>query len=136
MLPINRRPGVAELKSFARIWFPLFVAGFGAMLWWRAESSTAAIVFWAVGALVAAAVLASAEVARIVFVGLLTITYPIGLVLSTVALAIMFYGVFAPLGFFMRMAGRDPLRLRARDEKSHWIPYEQNDRPEQAFRQY
>ena len=58
--------------------------------------------------------LASREAARIIFVGLMTVTYPIGLVVSTLALGFMFYVVFTPLGFFMRLAGRDPLRLKAR----------------------
>ena len=29
MLPINRNPSAKDLRSFARIWFPLFVAFLG-----------------------------------------------------------------------------------------------------------
>jgi hypothetical protein len=136
MLPINRNPAARELRHFARIWFPLFVAAAGALTWWRAESSIAAVAVWAAGAAVAAVILASAEAARIVFVGLMTITYPIGLVISTLTLAFMFYVVFTPMGVVMRLAGRDPLRLKQRSAASHWTPYQQSDDPEQAFRQY
>lgn len=136
MLPINRNPGARELRTFARIWFPLFVAVAGAMVWWRAGSPLAAGIVWIAGALLAGLVLASAEAARIFFVGLMTISYPIGLVISTVALGFMFYVVFTPLGVVMRLAGRDPLRLRARSEPSHWTPHEELDDVERAFHQY
>ena len=136
MLPINRTPGVRELRAFARIWFPLFVAVAGALTWWRGESPMLAGVVWVAGGLIAALILTSAEAARIFFVGFLTITYPIGLVISTVTLGFMFYVVFTPLGFLMRLAGRDPLQLRNRAASSNWTPYEQDDSPERAFRQY
>ncbi len=70
------------------------------------------------------------------FIGLLVVTYPIGFVVSTIALAIMFYLVFTPLGLGMRLFGRDPLRLKQRDTASQWTPYEQVDDPERAFKQY
>jgi Saxitoxin biosynthesis operon protein SxtJ len=136
MLQINRNPSARDLRSFARIWFPLFVAFLGAMLWWRGNQATAAYVVWGVGALVAAAVLASQAIARRVFVGLMIVTYPIGLVVSTIALALLFYLVFTPLGWAMRLAGRDPLRLRARAARTEWHPVQQSDDPKQAFRQF
>ena len=136
MLPINRHPSVKDLRSFARIWFPLFVAFLGGMIWWRANQPTAAMVIWAVGAVLEVAVLARQAVARHVFVGLMIVTYPIGLVVSTVALAILFYGVFTPLGWAMRLGGRDPLRLRTRADRTEWHPVNQNDDPQQMFRQF
>ena len=136
MLPINRNPGDKEIRSFTRLWFPLFVAALGAMIWWRAESLVGAIGTWGIGGALIAAALASREAARIIFVGLVTITYPIGLMISTVVLALMLYVVFTPLGVVMRLAGRDPLQLRQRQADSLWTPYHQDDDPARAFRQY
>jgi saxitoxin biosynthesis operon SxtJ-like protein len=136
MLPINRNPSAKDLRSFARIWFPLFVAFLGGMIWWRANQPTAAMVVWGVGAAVEVAVLASQAVARQVFVGLMIVTYPIGLVVSTVALALLFYLVFTPLGWAMRLSGRDPLRLKTRTDRSEWHAVAQNDDPQQMFRQF
>jgi len=136
MLPINRNPAARELRAFARIWFPLFVVVAGGMIWWRGGSLTGAVVAWGAGGAIAVAMLSSPNLARIVFVGLLTMTYPIGLAISTMVLAFMFYVVFTPLGLAMRLAGRDPLRLKQRAAASHWTPYHQIDDPEQAFRQY
>jgi hypothetical protein len=136
MVPINRNPSARDLRSFARIWFPAFVALVGAVLYWRFHLPTAAFAVWAAGAVVVLAVLANTAVARAVFVGLLIVTYPIGMVVSTAALAILFYLVFTPLGWGMRLAGRDPLRLRARGEASDWRPMTQDDDPQRAFRQF
>ncbi len=136
MLPINRHPSAKDLRSFGRLWFPLFVLAIGIVLWWRFALPTSAFVVWGVGAAVAVAVVASLVVARAVFVGLMIVTYPIGLVVSTLALAILFYGVFTPLGWIMRLAGRDPLRLRTRDAPSQWQPHPQDDNPERIFRQF
>jgi hypothetical protein len=136
MLPINWNPGAPELRSFARLWFPLFVAMIGGVLWWRFELANAALWTWGIGALAAIAVLANSRVARGVFVGLMVVTYPIGLVVSTVALALLFYLLFVPLGWGMRLAGRDPLRLRTRGETSQWQPIQQDVDAQRMFRQF
>jgi hypothetical protein len=46
----------------------------------------------------------------------------LGKVVSPVALGILFYCVLMPIGIVLRMAGKDPLRLR-RDSSaaSYWI---------------
>ncbi len=43
-------------------------------------------------------------------------------VVSPVALMILFYGVFTPIGWIMRIAHRNPLRLSyERDARTYWI---------------
>lgn len=46
----------------------------------------------------------------------------LGRIMGPVALGILFYGVFSPMGLLMRLAGKDPLRIR-RDAAaaSYWI---------------
>jgi hypothetical protein len=136
MIRINRNPPVETLRQFARIVLPTFVTLFGGLVWWRSGSMVSAAIVWGSGALAAGAALASREVARQLFVGLQVITYPIGLVVSTVVLAFLFYAVFTPFALVMRLAGRDALHLRKRDASSHWVPYDQKDDPADAFRQY
>src|SRR5262245_2769164 len=55
-----------------------------------------------------------------VFVGLIIVTWPMGWVVSQVALAILFYGLFVPLGLAFRLLGRDSLRLRQPRTDSYW----------------
>jgi hypothetical protein len=136
MLPINWSPGARELRSFSRLWLPLFVVVIGAMLRWRYHLPEAALWGWGIGAAVALAVLADRRIARAVFVGLMVVTYPIGLVVSTVALGLLFYLVFTPLGWGMRLSGRDPLRLSTRRQASQWQAVTQDDDPQRIFRQF
>lgn len=135
MLPINRNPSARELRSFSRLWLPLFIVVAGGLAWWRLDSPTTAIAVWIVGGMLAAGALRSREVARMIFVGLQTLTYPIGVVVSTLALAFLFYAVFTPIGWLMRRAGHDPLQLRRR-KQSHWIPYTRKDDATEAMKQY
>jgi hypothetical protein len=46
----------------------------------------------------------------------------LGKVAAPLALAVLFYAVVAPVGVLMRLAGKDPLRLkRDAGASSHWI---------------
>ena len=137
MLPINRNPSARDLRSFARIWFPLFVAFLGGMIWWRCEPADRGDRGLGRSAPSSKSACSPARPWRgQVFVGLMIVTYPIGLVVSTVALALLFYGLFTPLGWAMRLGGRDPLRLRTRADRSEWHPVTQDDDPQQMFRQF
>ena len=43
-------------------------------------------------------------------------------IVSPIFLALLFYGCIAPVGFLMRLSGKDPLRLRYEpDAESYWI---------------
>ncbi|MDX2038559.1 MAG: SxtJ family membrane protein [Isosphaeraceae bacterium] len=48
-----------------------------------------------------------------IFVGWSMLAFPIGFVVSQIILAAIFFGLFVPLGFAMRLSGRDPLALAA-----------------------
>ena|SRR5579859_3286755 len=49
----------------------------------------------------------------------------LGKVVSPIALGILFFGVFTPVGALIRLRGKDPLRLkRDPDADSYWIPRE------------
>ena len=46
----------------------------------------------------------------------------LGKIVSPIALGILFYGAFTPLGVVMRWLGKDPLRLKLDAQaKSYWI---------------
>jgi hypothetical protein len=64
---------------------------------------------------------------RPVFVGWMVLVFPIGWTVSLLALTLLFFGVFTPIGLGFRAAGRDFLRLR-RDPaaESYWEPMAAN----------
>lgn len=46
----------------------------------------------------------------------------LGRIVSPIALGILFYAVFTPIGIVLRIAGKDPLRLkRDHEAKSYWL---------------
>ena len=45
----------------------------------------------------------------------------LGMIVSPIVLGIMFFGLFTPIAFFMRLSGRDELRLKLSKKASHWI---------------
>jgi hypothetical protein len=136
MLALDRDPSPRAVRGFARIWLPLFVLTLGSVLRWRFGWTAAALVTWGAGAVLVMAALVSARTARGIFVTLTVATYPFAFVTSAMLLALVFFGVITPLGFWLRWRGHDPLRLRARGAASHWRHYEQDDHPERAVRQF
>ena len=45
----------------------------------------------------------------------------LGMIVSPVVLGIIFFGLFTPIAFLMRISGRDELRLKFKNKASHWI---------------
>ena len=45
----------------------------------------------------------------------------LGRIISPVVLGIIFFGLFTPIAMFMRLSGRDELRLKFTQKASHWI---------------
>ena len=136
MLPINWTPGDAQVRSFTRLWLPLFTIVAGALLWRRTGWSAGTIGVIVSGAVLALICVTSRAAGRAVFLALQVVTFPVAAVVSTVVLAFVFYLVLTPIGLVLRATGRDPLRLRARQASTHWLPVRQNDDPERAFRQF
>ena len=44
-----------------------------------------------------------------------------GRVVSPIVLGILFFILITPIAIVMRLAGRDPLKLRKQNVESHWI---------------
>ena len=45
----------------------------------------------------------------------------LGMVISPIVLGVIFFGIFTPIAFLMRIAGRDELGLKFKKTSSHWI---------------
>lgn len=93
--------------------FPLLHAG--APRWWSVGVAAA----FGLVAIVKPVLLAGANKLWMKF-GLL-----LAKIVSPIALGILFYIVFMPIGLLMRVSGKDPLRLKFDPAaKSYWIPRE------------
>lgn len=52
----------------------------------------------------------------------------LGMIVSPVALGLVFFGLFTPLAFLMRLGGRDELQLKSKKCASYWIPRDDSNR--------
>ena len=74
---------------------------------------------------------------RPVYVGWMILAFPIGWTVSQAMLAVMFYGLFTPIGLLFRLIGRDPLhRARRGDLETYWSPKPSADDPRRYFKQF
>ena len=46
----------------------------------------------------------------------------LGMIVSPIALGLIFFGMFTPISMLMRLSGRDELKLKFTQKSSHWIP--------------
>jgi hypothetical protein len=74
---------------------------------------------------------------RWIFVVWMVLAYPIGWVVSQVALALMFYCIITPVALIFRVTGRDRLRrFKPANATTYWIAKKMPDDVRRYFRQY
>jgi len=49
----------------------------------------------------------------------------LGMIVSPIVLGLIFFALFTPIALFMRLFGRDELRLRLREKSTHWVRREE-----------
>ena len=134
LVRINKNPGGRQLTVFAVAWL-VFLGILGWTLWKRG-AHTSAITIWALAAGVPAVGAAAPSVLRWAFLGLSYATYPIGIVVSYVALAVLYYGVVTPVGLAMRLLRHDPLDRRFDPgARSYWLARTRKKPTESYFNQ-
>jgi Saxitoxin biosynthesis operon protein SxtJ len=115
-------PPRKTLRQFAGLW----MAFFGGIAVWQALVKGHVALGLSLAALaltIGLLGLTRPERVRLIFVGWMVLAFPIGWTVSQVMLALMFYGLFAPIGLVFRLIGRDALRrARPSGRESYWDP--------------
>ncbi len=89
---------------------------------WRGHAGQA-IVLGLIAVTMGPVGLARPEWLRWVYVGWMVMAFPIGWTVSQLMLAVLFYGLFTPIGWIFRLIGRDALdRARPKGRDSYWSP--------------
>lgn len=136
MISIDWNPSSKTLRTFAIGLCTLAIA-YGAWLAWgqRLVGLRAWLCLMA-GGLGLIGVVAPQALKRF-YTTWMVLVFPIGWVVFQASLAILYFGVFTPIGWVMRLWGRDPLQLQPDpDATSYWIPHRISDDPQKHFRQY
>jgi hypothetical protein len=145
MIEIDFHPDERTLRQFG--WIALVGFGLLALLAWQewlvfsfglgeARLRVAGGLL-AVGVLAALLGLVYPRANQPLFVGLALLAFPIGFVLSHVILAVLFFGVIAPIGTLLRLLGHDPMHRRFEPGvRTYWTQAPPSPPRSRYFRQF
>lgn len=122
------------LRQFAGLWLLIF--GFVAFsnAYFRQEPR-AALVMAVVAASVGIPGLLWPSSIRLLFITALSVTAPIGHVVTYALLAALYYLLFTPIAILFRLLGRDALARRETTADTYWVEREQSSDPRRYFHQ-
>ena len=137
LVTLNLKPTEKQLLDFGTI-SVFMLSIIGLLLWLLAKISIGGLaVFCAAGLAVFMLSRISTGLIRPVYQGLMIVTFPIGWVVSHIAMAIFFYGLITLVGLVYKLIGRDPLcRSYDRQVATYWQPYRQKNSIKDYFRQF
>ncbi|MGA3284193.1 MAG: SxtJ family membrane protein [Verrucomicrobiota bacterium] len=129
-------PTPKSLRQFAVAWLFFFLA-FGVHQYLARGRHELGLTLGVLAVVIGLLGLSRPATVRWLYVGWMVLAFPIGWVISQVALALMFYGIITPIAVFFRIRGRDLLcRKPAPEGTSYWTPKETPQDVRSYFRQY
>ena len=137
MIQINRNPSKRQLQLFAALGFPGFWMVIAVLLTLRFDKPQIALPLLIAALAISIVGFVSTRFMRLVYLGMIYATYPIGFVISHVLLAVVYFVVITVIGVLMRFFGRDPMN-RDLDPSvaTYWIDKETDSDSDRYFRQY
>lgn len=121
LIRVNHHPAPRQLLLFAVAW--TVVTGIIGLFQWLAERETLAQACWGAAIVVPLGGAVWREGLRRVYVGLTYATFPLGWLVSTAVLLVLYYGVLTPIGFILRVRRHDPLQQTPTSRAdSYWRP--------------
>ena len=136
MIEINWNPSRKELRVFAVLWMLFFclVAG---LIYVKTGSAVLSMAIGLIALIIDLIGLCLPGFLRRVYLVWMVAVFPIGWILSHVAIATVYYGVITPTGLIMRLLGRDALNCAwDPSEDTYWQPRRDPDDAERYFRQF
>ncbi|NMB75681.1 MAG: hypothetical protein GYA21_11205 [Myxococcales bacterium] len=134
--PVNRAPSRRDLAVFgAGLW--LLAALLAVLSWLRGASPLGVVLAAGIPGTLALAFAVAPPARKPLFVGVSTLFYPVGLVVTGALLALLYFLLVTPAGLLRRLTGKDPLRLRRpAPGTSLWTQAANPPDPERYFRQF
>ena len=119
LIRVDWNPTEKKIRQFGGLLmlFALFVAAMA----WRKGNAQAAWAIGTIGVVLGAVSAAWPSFGRRIYLAWTAVSFVIGTVVSTILLALLYFGIVTPIALVMRLTGRDALRLRG-DGGSFWVP--------------
>ena len=137
LIEINWNPSDKDLCNFGRI--AILASLLVATLLYTTKSLTFkwCLLIVGIGCLFFVCSLLSIMVTKWIYLSLTLITFPIGMTVSFVLLALFYYLLLTPVGLIFRLIGRDSLhRKYNRAAESYWIARRRTDNIKRYFNQF
>lgn len=136
MIEINWSPGNKELRNFGRIALIAMLI-IALLFYWKGLALNWVLIIFSAGVVIFIVSLISLKLTRIIYLGLTLVTLPIGLAISYVLLAVLYFLLITPVGLLFRLIGRDLMhRNFDADTKSYWYRRDPPKTLERYFRQF
>ena len=137
LFELELRPEKHQLRSFGLFWLPGFCLLVALFAWLRYEQSQLALVLAGVALVSILVSLVQPRILQPLFVILMVVTFPIGIVVSHLLIAAVYYLVITPIGLLLRLRGRDAMKRRIPGgEESYWVERETVEDQGRYFRQF
>jgi hypothetical protein len=137
LIDVDWNPPNRQLRQFAGVFLPFFLC---LALFLHLKHDTRLLICGILGGMavvVGVAGLIRPRLIRPVYVAMMALALPIGMVVSVVLLAAIYYLLLTPIGLGLRLSGRDPMGSRpAPDAKTFWKRRNPPKDVERYFRQY
>jgi hypothetical protein len=137
LIEINWNPNHKELRKFGII--SLIASVLIALLLYmlRGIGFQWLAIICGIGLIIFVSSIISFKATRIICLGLILVTMPIGFVVSFLLLAIFYFLLLTPLGLIFRLMGRDALGRRFDSTiESYWSPRRSPDDLDRYFHQF
>ena len=136
LIEVDWRPPKKQLRQFAAM-FVVFAGGLGTLAWFDGRPLLLSQTLWGLALVVGALGLLAPAAVRPVWVVMMAVALPIGMVVSTILMLLIYYALLTPIGFLMRLGGYDPMRRRKPEGRgSFWIERRPVTDLRRYFRQY
>ena len=142
MIEIDWKPKEKVLRQFGWICLPGFGL-VGTIVAWRLgcfEGSgrwTASYGIWGFGVLCWLVGMVAPRALKWLYVGMMVVAFPIGLVVGTLLLLLLFFLIFTPLALVFKLMRRDEMqRSLAPEAESYWITVDEKREPSGYYRQF
>jgi hypothetical protein len=137
LIEINWHPNRKELRNFGIIAL-IATAVISLVLHLLKDlGSPWILIILGVGFVIFLSSIISTKITRIIYIGLILVTFPIGWVMSFILMAIFYFLIITPLGIFFRMIGRDTLcRKFDRNAGSYWQTHRKPENLDSYFHQF
>ena len=137
LIDVNWKPGSRELRQFAGL-FLVFGLGAGTLIYFFKDwPLLVSQILWGAAVVVGVAGLLMPALARPVYIVMMALALPIGMVVSTVLMTLIFFVVMTPIGLLLRLLGKDSMQRRFdRNATTYWIRRPPQVPAARYFKQY